>query len=361
MIKFCTQTPLCFLSPCLQRKVTSCTSAQPLLNLVNARFWRVVGFSPNLELSVCSSSSITAEQLTMSSTSGYESTRRRTPVVEWSSSRVSQVINLYHSENRNSYVSLCVTVNINNLSVVFTGGVMGSWELHNINLNVTQKSRVVFEGVRGNSPSTGGFSLDDINLSSSKCPQHIWHIRNITHLMATTPEGRKLYSPRFLSPAGYSFQVMSDSFLILLSFEHSCLSHSQHHVYSNSWFKVIFSILNSLVCRWVCTSMEEVTVQATWGPTSTWPQAPMITNSSGPVLGKWQQWPWWISSLMSGSRWTCIEWSLQTLTRCPLMVRGDLFSSVLLTISGTPSDFAQLLWYLQKYMQMDQIYITRIF
>ncbi|XP_034558914.1 meprin A subunit beta-like [Notolabrus celidotus] len=88
-----------------------------------------------------------------------------------------------------------------------SGGVTGSWELHNINLNVTRKSRVVFEGVRGNSPSTGGFSLDDINLSSTKCPQHIWHIRNMTRLMATTPEGNKVYSPRFLSPAGYSFQV----------------------------------------------------------------------------------------------------------------------------------------------------------
>ncbi|TDH16473.1 hypothetical protein EPR50_G00019820 [Perca flavescens] len=88
-----------------------------------------------------------------------------------------------------------------------SGGVMGSWELHNINLNMTQKGRVVFEGVRGRSPSKGGFSLDDINLSSTKCPQHIWHIRNITRLLATTPAGGKLYSPRFLSPAGYSFQV----------------------------------------------------------------------------------------------------------------------------------------------------------
>uniref|UniRef100_A0A8C2XUC1 Metalloendopeptidase n=1 Tax=Cyclopterus lumpus TaxID=8103 RepID=A0A8C2XUC1_CYCLU len=88
-----------------------------------------------------------------------------------------------------------------------SGGVMGSWELHNINLNVTRKARVVFEGVRGTGPSTGGFSLDDINLSSSKCPQHIWHIRNITRLLATTPNGEKVYSPRFLSPAGYSFQV----------------------------------------------------------------------------------------------------------------------------------------------------------
>ncbi|AWP11510.1 putative meprin A subunit beta-like [Scophthalmus maximus] len=88
-----------------------------------------------------------------------------------------------------------------------SGGVMGSWELHNVNLNVTQKARVVFQGVRGKGPSKGGFSLDDINLSSTKCPQHVWHIRNITGLMATTPAGQKRYSPRFLSSAGYSFQV----------------------------------------------------------------------------------------------------------------------------------------------------------
>ncbi len=90
---------------------------------------------------------------------------------------------------------------------------MGSWELHNIDLNVTQKARVVFEGVRGMSASEGGFSLDDINLSSTKCPQHIWHIQKITSLLDSTPVGSKLYSPRFLSSAGYSFQV--NAFLII--------------------------------------------------------------------------------------------------------------------------------------------------
>ncbi|XP_062251020.1 meprin A subunit beta-like [Platichthys flesus] len=94
-----------------------------------------------------------------------------------------------------------------NLFKSISGGVMGSWELHNVDLNVAQKARVVFQAVRGKSPSSGGFSLDDINLSSTKCPQHVWRIRNITSLMATTPAGEKLYSPRFLSPAGYSFQV----------------------------------------------------------------------------------------------------------------------------------------------------------
>uniref|UniRef100_A0A672Z274 Metalloendopeptidase n=1 Tax=Sphaeramia orbicularis TaxID=375764 RepID=A0A672Z274_9TELE len=87
------------------------------------------------------------------------------------------------------------------------GGVTGSWKLHNVNINVTKKARVIFEGVRGKSPSAGGFSLDDINLSSTKCPQYVWPIRNITNLLATTPVGTNMYSPRFLSPTGYSFQV----------------------------------------------------------------------------------------------------------------------------------------------------------
>lgn len=83
---------------------------------------------------------------------------------------------------------------------------------------MTQKARVVFEGIRGNGPSSGGFSLDDVNLSALECPHHIWHIRNITGLMATTPRGKKTYSPRFLSPSGYSFQV--SAFEQVLSFWH---------------------------------------------------------------------------------------------------------------------------------------------
>uniref|UniRef100_H3CZP0 Metalloendopeptidase n=1 Tax=Tetraodon nigroviridis TaxID=99883 RepID=H3CZP0_TETNG len=90
---------------------------------------------------------------------------------------------------------------------ITAGGVGGSWELHAITLNMTQKARVVFEGISGKGPSAGGFSLDDINLSSVKCPEHVWHVRNITGLLATTPAGRKAYSPRFLSSTGYSFQV----------------------------------------------------------------------------------------------------------------------------------------------------------
>lgn len=79
-----------------------------------------------------------------------------------------------------------------------------------------------------------------------------------------------------------------------------------------------------LICRSVFTSMEEATVKGTWPPTSTWPQAPTTTTSNGRVHGDRQQWPLWINSLISGSRWTCTGWSPLTLTRCPLMVREGL-------------------------------------
>ncbi|XP_051511762.1 meprin A subunit beta [Myxocyprinus asiaticus] len=88
-----------------------------------------------------------------------------------------------------------------------SGGLKDSWELYHVTLNVSRKFRVVFEGVKGRDASKGGMSLDDINLSETQCPQHTWRIRDFTSLLATTPTGSKTYSPRFLSPDGYSFQI----------------------------------------------------------------------------------------------------------------------------------------------------------
>uniref|UniRef100_A0A672YZN0 Metalloendopeptidase n=1 Tax=Sphaeramia orbicularis TaxID=375764 RepID=A0A672YZN0_9TELE len=86
-----------------------------------------------------------------------------------------------------------------------SGGETGVWNLYQVNINVVNKARVIFEGVRGKQPSSGGLSLDDINLSSTKCPHHIWPIRNITNILENTGE---INSPRFLSPTtGYSFQI----------------------------------------------------------------------------------------------------------------------------------------------------------
>ncbi|XP_066532623.1 meprin A subunit beta [Hoplias malabaricus] len=89
----------------------------------------------------------------------------------------------------------------------FSGGFRRSWELYHVTLDVSQKFRVVFQGVKGTETSKGGLSLDDINLSETQCPHHTWHIRNFTSLLATTPVGSKIYSPTFLSREGYSFQI----------------------------------------------------------------------------------------------------------------------------------------------------------
>uniref|UniRef100_A0A8C4U2U3 Metalloendopeptidase n=1 Tax=Falco tinnunculus TaxID=100819 RepID=A0A8C4U2U3_FALTI len=84
-----------------------------------------------------------------------------------------------------------------------------SWQLHHVSLNITCKFRVVFQGVRGSGISDGGLSVDDINLSETQCPHHVWHIGNFTHLLNTSPAGTagKIYSPPFYSSKGYAFQV----------------------------------------------------------------------------------------------------------------------------------------------------------
>ena len=98
----------------------------------------------------------------------------------------------------------------------YVKGSSASWELHHVTLSITKKSRVVFEGVKGDTSATsGGLSVDDVNVWSGQCPQHVWRIRNITSLLATTPVGTKVYSPRFLSPTGYSFQVSPEQQLAL--------------------------------------------------------------------------------------------------------------------------------------------------
>ncbi|MEE6464105.1 hypothetical protein FKM82_006177 [Ascaphus truei] len=79
------------------------------------------------------------------------------------------------------------------------------WQLHHVSLNVTNKFRVVLEGVKGNGNSNGGFSVDDINLSETRCPHHIWHIRNFTH--ESIKDNGSIYSTPFYSKDGYAFQI----------------------------------------------------------------------------------------------------------------------------------------------------------
>ncbi|XP_059325705.1 meprin A subunit beta [Ammospiza nelsoni] len=123
---------------------------------------------------------------------------------------------LYNSGNENDRLNVWVreyTSANPNGTLRFIKEIKGSpetyWQLHHVSLNVTSKFRVVFQGVRGSGLSSGGLSIDDINLSETQCPHHVWHIRNFTHLLNTSPAGKKgiLYSPPFYSSEGYAFQV----------------------------------------------------------------------------------------------------------------------------------------------------------
>uniref|UniRef100_K7FCP1 Meprin A subunit n=1 Tax=Pelodiscus sinensis TaxID=13735 RepID=K7FCP1_PELSI len=89
------------------------------------------------------------------------------------------------------------------------GSPLDYWQLYHIPLKVTRKFRIAFEGVKGHGSSNGGLSIDDINLSETECPHHVWHIRNVTHLLNTSPAGTKgrIFSPPFYSSKGYAFQV----------------------------------------------------------------------------------------------------------------------------------------------------------
>ncbi|KAM6455892.1 LOW QUALITY PROTEIN: meprin A subunit beta [Liasis olivaceus] len=66
--------------------------------------------------------------------------------------------------------------------------------------------KCVFEGIKGPSISKGGLSIDDISLSETWYPHHVWHIRHFTDLLISAP-ANTLYCPPFYSPKGYAFQI----------------------------------------------------------------------------------------------------------------------------------------------------------
>ncbi|KAG7275139.1 hypothetical protein CRUP_015793 [Coryphaenoides rupestris] len=75
------------------------------------------------------------------------------------------------------------------------------WQLHHVSLDVKTKFR------RPHAGAAGGLSLDDVNLSETTCPEHVWRVPKFSQVMATTPPGRAIYSPPFTSREGYSFQM----------------------------------------------------------------------------------------------------------------------------------------------------------
>ncbi|CAI9605019.1 unnamed protein product [Staurois parvus] len=87
------------------------------------------------------------------------------------------------------------------------------WKVHFSSLNTTKKFRFVFQGVKGSGNSTGGISIDDINLSETQCVQNVWHIRNFS--LDFTKE--IALSPPYYSNDGYAYQIALWSYATLSS------------------------------------------------------------------------------------------------------------------------------------------------
>ena len=93
-------------------------------------------------------------------------------------------------------------------SIVSPGSPADYWKLHHVPLNATKTFQVEFEARKGAGASSGGFSVDDINLSETECPHQTWQIRNFEEVLNTSNYGTFLYSPRYYSIDGYGYQIL---------------------------------------------------------------------------------------------------------------------------------------------------------
>ncbi|XP_059367575.1 meprin A subunit beta-like [Carassius carassius] len=75
------------------------------------------------------------------------------------------------------------------------------WKLHHVPLNANTSFQVVFEARKGAGNSSGGFSLDDINISETECP-FIWQIRDFEKELNS---GLGIWSPLYYSSDRYRF------------------------------------------------------------------------------------------------------------------------------------------------------------
>ncbi|XP_063078569.1 meprin A subunit beta-like [Engraulis encrasicolus] len=91
------------------------------------------------------------------------------------------------------------TIGASTLVGQITGDPANYWQLQHLQLRSTKIFQIEFEAVKGLGESMGGFSLDDINLSETVCPHHVWRISNFREAFQR--------SPKFYSAEGYRYRV----------------------------------------------------------------------------------------------------------------------------------------------------------
>ncbi|XP_055084049.1 meprin A subunit beta-like [Periophthalmus magnuspinnatus] len=89
------------------------------------------------------------------------------------------------------------------LAAQITGQLTSHWQLHHVSLNATKSFQVEFEVRKGAGSSTGGISIDDINLSELECPHVTLQINDFDQISGKT---RVYYTPSQHSKEGYVYR-----------------------------------------------------------------------------------------------------------------------------------------------------------
>ncbi|XP_036449085.1 meprin A subunit beta-like [Colossoma macropomum] len=122
----------------------------------------------------------------------------------------------YHSGNETDQLNIWIreyqnetdTIGTLRLMDQITGPPTDHWQLRYVPLNAEKPFLVEFEARKGAGYSSGGLSVDDINLSESECPHNVWQIRNFMELWNKSAPGTYIFSPAYYSPDGYRYQVI---------------------------------------------------------------------------------------------------------------------------------------------------------
>ncbi|XP_070823438.1 meprin A subunit beta-like [Chaetodon trifascialis] len=88
-----------------------------------------------------------------------------------------------------------------------TGPRTSHWQLKHVSLDATKHFQVEFEVRKGAGSSSGGFSIDDINLSEIECPHVTLQINDFERVLSTSDYGTIISSPLQYSSGGYAYSV----------------------------------------------------------------------------------------------------------------------------------------------------------
>ncbi|XP_067365587.1 meprin A subunit beta-like isoform X1 [Channa argus] len=121
----------------------------------------------------------------------------------------------YHSGNESDELNIWIREFQDEQDVKGTLRLMGQitgpktsyWQLQHVSLNATTPFQVEFEVRKGAGSSSGGFSIDDINLSEIECPHITLQIDDFENLSKSISSAIFKYSPRQYSSDGYAYRV----------------------------------------------------------------------------------------------------------------------------------------------------------